>query len=96
MEEHEICLDYGPPTPYLDEFKGKIHIGKKGCVANIPLNINNFVCKGTVLRNVDYIIGVTVYTGHHTKIMLNSSKSRAKQSQIERNMNKQIVMIVFF
>ena len=40
----------------------------------------NFIAKGAVLKNTDYVIGICVYTGSHTKIMLNSCKSRVKYS----------------
>jgi len=46
----------------------------------IPLSIDNFVCRGSSLQHVDYVIGVVVYTGHDTKIMLNTSKTRTKKS----------------
>ena len=35
------------------------------------------------MRNTDWIIGVTVYTGHQSKIMMNSIKARPKKSTLE-------------
>ena len=38
--------------------------------------------------------GVVVYTGHHTKVMMNSAKPRRKLSDLESLMNKSILIIL--
>ena len=84
-----IRLNYDAPNPYLDKFDGELKVGGEGPYKkSIKLNKNNLLLRGTKVKNVDYVIGVCVYTGHHTKIMLNSSKSRSKHSKLERKMNK--------
>lgn len=40
------------------------------------------------------MFGVAVYTGHQTKVMKNSLKSRPKKSKMELATNHYIVMIV--
>ena len=35
--------------------------------------------RGCSLKNIDFIYGLAVYTGHETKIMLNSVKSKTKK-----------------
>ncbi len=40
------------------------------------LSNNNFILRGCSLRNTKYVYGVVSYTGHSTKIMLNSVNSR--------------------
>ena len=44
--------------------------------------------KGTFLRNTRWVVGLIVYTGKETRIMMNSQKVRNKQSDIEKMMNK--------
>lgn len=39
---------------------------------------------------------MVVYTGHETRVMMNSSSSRIKFSNLEVNMNRQIIMLFFF
>ncbi len=74
-----IKLNYEAPSPFLDKFIGELLVGGNGSEKkSIKLNASNLLLRGTKVKNVDYVIGVCVYTGHHTKIMLNSSKSRAK------------------
>lgn len=48
------------------------------------------------MKNTDWIIGMVVYTGHETKIMKNSCKSRTKFSLLETQTNKQIIFIFIF
>jgi len=36
------------------------------------------------LRNTDAIIGVAIYTGHETKILMNSAEARYKKSRLDR------------
>ena len=46
------------------------------------------------MRNTDFAYGLVVFTGHETKIMKNSVKSRAKFSKLELSTNNYIFMIV--
>ena len=39
----------------------------------ISLSADNMVLRGSKLRNTSYVYGVTVFTGHDTKIMRNNS-----------------------
>lgn len=58
------------------------------------LDKNSFLLRGCSLKQTDWVIGIAVYTGHHTKIMKNSPRARNKLSKIERLMHKQIVFIL--
>ena len=49
--------------------------------------------RGSSLRNTDWVIGIVIYAGHQTKIMMNSSNSKFKMSRIERITNRQIVLV---
>jgi len=42
------------------------------------------------LKNVEYVVGIVVYTGHETKLMQNQGFSRNKKSHIEKQLNKYI------
>jgi phospholipid-transporting ATPase len=49
--------------------------------------------RGSSLRNTEWIWGVVTHTGHDTRIMRNSVKSRPKSSQLENKTGRQIVYI---
>lgn len=51
--------------------------------------------KGSKLKNTDWVVGLVIYTGNDTKLMMNSQKVRNKQSKMERKMNRLVMYIVF-
>jgi len=50
----------------------------------VPLNQDQLLLKGSCLRNTEWIFGFAVYTGHQTKVMNNSLKSRSKKSKVDK------------
>jgi magnesium-transporting ATPase (P-type) len=63
---------------------------------NILLDKSSFLLRGCSLKNTEFIIGVCVYTGHMTKIMMNSPKGKYKSSKLDNMMNNQIFIILIF
>lgn len=57
----------------------------------VPININQMLPRGCLLRNTDWIIGVVVFTGNDTKLIQNSGETPSKRSRIEIQMNPQVV-----
>jgi phospholipid-transporting ATPase len=60
------------------------------------LDHTNLLLRGSSLKNTDWCYGLVVYTGHETRVMMNSSSSRIKFSNLELGMNKQIMMLFLF
>lgn len=58
------------------------------------LDYNNFLLRGSSLRNTDYVIGYCLFAGHKSKIMLNSLSARSKKSNVSWKMNIQLLVIV--
>lgn len=65
----------------------------QGGYANISLDANQMLLRGSSLRNTEYIYGIVIYTGHESKIMKNSPKSRNKLSKIEKKTNYLILFL---
>ncbi|OUM65539.1 hypothetical protein PIROE2DRAFT_41599 [Piromyces sp. E2] len=99
-------IDAEKPTPELQRFTGVLTIpssNRKNSKneneeiiypegeQSIPLNINNILLRGSILRNTDWVIGVVLYTGCDTKVILGSGKTPSKRSKIEKTMNPQVV-----
>eukprot|EP00656_Telonema_subtile_P056129 TRINITY_DN8904_c0_g1_i2.p1 TRINITY_DN8904_c0_g1~~TRINITY_DN8904_c0_g1_i2.p1 ORF type:complete len:937 (+),score=242.03 TRINITY_DN8904_c0_g1_i2:364-3174(+) len=61
----------------------------------VPLEFNNLALRGCRLRNTKWITGLAVYTGHESKILLNSTPTRFKQSSLEKTANTMIVVVFF-
>ena len=62
----------------------------------IYFNQNNFVLRGMILRQTNYIIGSAIYIGLNTKVMINSPKTKNKKSKLEKKMNILVVFIFCF
>ncbi|KAG9070492.1 hypothetical protein KI688_008028 [Linnemannia hyalina] len=56
------------------------------------ITINEILLRGCVLRNTDHVIGMVLFSGTDTKIMLNSGDTPSKRSRIEKDLNFHIVM----
>lgn len=51
---------------------------------------SNILLRGSVLRNTQWLIGVVVFTGVETKIMLNSGATPSKRSKIQKETNPHV------
>jgi phospholipid-translocating ATPase len=61
-----------------------------------PISINNLLLRGSTLRNTKWAIGMVVYTGAETKIMLNAGITPAKRSRLTRALNFNVICNFFF
>lgn len=55
-----------------------------------PIDLGQTLLRGTVLRHTGWVIGLVIYTGEDTKIVLNSGGTPSKRSRVERQMNPQV------
>ncbi|KAI9804975.1 MAG: hypothetical protein M1833_006278 [Piccolia ochrophora] len=56
-----------------------------------PISINNMLLRGSSLRNTAWVLGVVVFTGQETKIMLNAGITPSKRSRIMRELNWNVI-----
>ena len=47
----------------------------------------NVLLRGSQLRNTEYVYGIVIYTGHDSKVMMNSSETPSKRSHVEKQMD---------
>ncbi|SCU87370.1 LAFA_0E06326g1_1 [Lachancea sp. 'fantastica'] len=59
---------------------------------NEPVNINNLLLRGCKLRNTKWAMGMVIFTGADSKIMLNSGITPTKKPRIARELNFSVVM----
>eukprot|EP00824_Muranothrix_gubernata_P008681 TRINITY_DN2115_c0_g1_i1.p1 TRINITY_DN2115_c0_g1~~TRINITY_DN2115_c0_g1_i1.p1 ORF type:complete len:1059 (-),score=246.27 TRINITY_DN2115_c0_g1_i1:588-3764(-) len=81
------------PNNRLYVFEGFIHM-KDG--SKLSLSNKQILLRGCILRNTKCVYGVTIFTGHETKVMMNATETPSKRSGIERAMNRLIVAIFLF
>lgn len=73
---------------FIYKFNGKLQLRDK----TVGLGEDQILLRGSSLRNTKHIWGIAVYTGHDTKVMMNSSKSVMKKSKLEIKMNKYLIL----
>ncbi|KAJ7507724.1 phospholipid-translocating ATPase [Mycena galericulata] len=57
-----------------------------------PVDLSMTLLRGTVLRNTRWVIGVVLYTGTDTKIIMNSGGAPSKRSRVEKQMDPQVLI----
>ncbi|SJL08930.1 uncharacterized protein ARMOST_12305 [Armillaria ostoyae] len=57
-----------------------------------PVTINETLLRGCAIRNTTWIIGLVVFTGADTKIMLNRGATPSKRSEIEKETNFNVIV----
>ncbi|WCJ19152.1 Phospholipid-transporting ATPase 1 [Euphorbia peplus] len=62
----------------------------------LSLGPSNILLRGCELKNTELAIGVAVYCGRETKVMLNSSGAPSKRSRLETRMNREIIILSLF
>ncbi|KAF8237704.1 phospholipid-translocating P-type ATPase [Tricholoma matsutake] len=70
--------------------KGDTVVEKEGAPAVFPIDMQMMLLRGTILRNTGWVIGVVMYTGEDTRIVMNSGGTPSKRSKVERQMNPQV------
>jgi phospholipid-translocating ATPase len=58
-----------------------------------PVDLQMTLLRGTVLRNTGWVIGIVLFTGQDTKIVMNSGGTPSKRSKVERQMNPQVYVL---
>jgi phospholipid-translocating ATPase len=56
-----------------------------------PISINNLILRGCQLRNTEWVLGVVVFTGEETKIMINSGITPSKRARMSKELNWNVV-----
>nr|CAD1822517.1 unnamed protein product [Ananas comosus var. bracteatus] len=77
------------PNNSLYTFTGNLIVDKQ----TLPLSPNQLLLRGCSLRNTEYIVGAVIFTGHETKVMMNSMNVPSKRSTLERKLDKLILAL---
>ncbi|XP_071847551.1 probable phospholipid-transporting ATPase IA isoform X3 [Apostichopus japonicus] len=85
-------LECEAPNRRLYEFTGNIKLMESSTTA-LPLRPEQILLRGAVLRNIQYIHGVVIYTGHESKLLMNSKAAPLKRSTVDRTTNVQILFL---
>ncbi|KAK3383625.1 hypothetical protein B0T24DRAFT_55894 [Lasiosphaeria ovina] len=98
-ERAQFMIDSEPPQPNLYKYNGAIKWEQQvpwdphGEPRNMsePVTIDNMLLRGCNLRNTEWALGVVVFTGHDTKIMMNAGITPSKRARIARELNFNVI-----
>ncbi|KAJ7080403.1 hypothetical protein B0H15DRAFT_1025227 [Mycena belliarum] len=79
-------VDCERPDTNMYRLNGAVFVGDTPA----PVDLSMTLLRGTVLRNTRWVIGLVLFTGEDTKIVLNSGGTPSKRSKVEREMNPQV------
>ena len=98
-EKAEFYIESEAPLPNLYAFNGAIRwdqrdpnfpeAPRKEMVE--PISINNMLLRGCSLRSTEWVLGVVVFTGGESKIMLNSGTTPAKRARMAKDLNWNVI-----
>ena len=90
----KFVIDSELPDPNLYTYNGVVIL--KPHHANesfIPISADGILLRGCFVRNTKWVIGVVLFTGKDTKIILNSGATPTKRSRIDRQINPQVCFL---
>jgi phospholipid-transporting ATPase len=80
-----------PPNKNIHNFVGALHLNDMS--DPIALGPENLLLRSSLFSNTDWAYGVAIYTGQETKIQMNNLHAPSKLSNIEKYLNKAIILI---
>ncbi|KAJ7907347.1 hypothetical protein B0H13DRAFT_2332504 [Mycena leptocephala] len=84
--ENAFRVELDRPDNNMYRLNGVVLVGDEPA----PVDLTMTLLRGTVLRNTRWVIGLVLFTGEDTKIVLNSGGTPSKRSKVERGMNPQV------
>lgn len=94
-ERAQFTIDSEPPQANLYKYNGAIKwqqdVNGTPREMTEPITIDNILLRGCNLRNTEWVLGVVLFTGHDTKIMMNAGITPSKRARIARGLNFNVV-----
>ena len=95
--EFIAALKTEPPNASVNTFNGVLWlppIEEGGPSVEIPLNAENMLLRGAVLRNTEWAIGLSCFTGEDTKLVQNSIETPSKFSRLDQYTNSVVFSVI--
>ena len=89
LDLHAILLEVATDNPNMSLLRWNCNIRMNGSIWQ-PMTTSQLLLRGCQLKNTRRLYGFVIYTGHETKIMLNSMQPKSKMSSVLKKMNKML------
>lgn len=94
LMDHQFQIDSEGPHPNLYSYQGNLKYFDENTndLKQEAITINNLLLRGCSLRNTKWVIGIVVFTGDDTKIILNAGITPTKQSRMSHELNYYVLL----
>jgi phospholipid-translocating ATPase len=86
--KNTFTIECDRPEVLMHKLDAAVTIDDKSHTADLQTTL----LRGTVLRNTAWVIGIAMYTGLDTKLVLNSGGTPSKRGKVERQMNPMVLV----
>lgn len=90
LTDMDAVITCEQPNKNLHTFSGYIVIDQ---TTRVPLDSDQILLRGCSLRNTDWVTAAVVFTGSETKLQKNQKKTPFKQSKVEKQTNRLILLM---
>lgn len=87
-QKNAFTIDCDRPEVLMHKLAAAVKIDEN--ISTVDLQTT--LLRGTVLRNTAWVIGIVMYTGLDTKLVLNSGGTPSKRGKVERQMNPMVLI----
>ncbi|KAJ1508225.1 hypothetical protein HMI55_000457 [Coelomomyces lativittatus] len=84
----QAMIQVDAPVANLSQFHGVLFTS----TSKTFLTMASLLLRGCTLRNTSWVIGIVMYTGEDTKLVLNSGSTPSKLTQIDARLNPHVIM----
>jgi phospholipid-translocating ATPase len=84
-----FTVESDSPQENMYKLNAKVQLADSS-VKPSPVEIQTVLLRGTVIRHTEWVIGVVLFTGEDSKVVMNSSGAPSKRSKVEKQMNPQV------
>ena len=60
----------------------------------VPIQPDNVLLRGALLRNTQWVQGLVVYTGPDSKLQQNATRTPLKRSSMDKATNRQVLLML--
>ncbi|KAK6027057.1 phospholipid-translocating P-type ATPase, flippase [Ostertagia ostertagi] len=88
LSDFEAKVECEHPSRHVTEFSGNLIIEEAK-----PFGIDQLLLRGARLKNTPWIFGAVIYTGHDSKLMMNSKTAPLKSGTVDKKTNTRIIFL---
>jgi phospholipid-translocating ATPase len=98
-EKSEFWIESEGPSPNLYGYNAVLRFHQRdpkdpdapSRLIGEPIGINNMLLRGCSIKNTEWALGIVIFTGQESKIMLNSGITPSKRAQLAKNLNWNVI-----